>query len=172
MSSVRFAFILTLILAVNILNYVFNISNTVLEPTLPSVFIQHAFFPVNSPKLIPSCTNNDVYATTSYAFVSLLSLSQKLDYDIKHYVMSAVKLGMSIRRFTNLDLLLMISVEPGKEAFTDKIILEHYFALTDAEWKICLVPNIQPLAEDNNNRLYQARVFQKLMHGDWLSTRQ
>jgi hypothetical protein len=124
--------------------------------------VSPVIFHVGEPKLILSCLNSDIYATTSFAFVSLLTFSPSLEKDIHNYVTSSTKLGMSIRRFTNLDLLLMIPIVQEEEEFINKVLMSNWNALRNAGWKVCMVPNIQPNQETGDKRLYQAKVFSKL----------
>lgn len=92
---------------------------------------------------------NEVFAETRFAFVSMLSGHLRL------YAISAIKLGTSIRRWSGLDLVMM----EIKERPLGPEIRSHLLA---AGWKICTVPAIDSPPTQEKNPYLEALMYSKL----------
>lgn len=105
------------------------------------------FFPTRE-RPISACSS--VTATTEFAYVAMLSTH------LKEYGLSAIKLGHTLRRHSNLDLLLL-------ELYGKPIPARTLESLVSAGWKVC---NVQPINGPHNvpknaNRFLQASVYSK-----------
>lgn len=90
------------------------------------------------------------HVNSRYAIVSLLS------GDFNRYGHSALKLGHSIRKFTNMDMIMMViasKILPQKESTF----------LTNIGWKVCIVPCIEgPSNQSTQNRFLEAKLYTKI----------
>jgi hypothetical protein len=94
---------------------------------------------------------NPVTATTKFAVVSMLSVPHNHQNE-KGYFHGAAKLGVSIRRFSSLDMI-MLAVDLGNEA--PKLI-------QNAGWKWCSVPVIHGPNNGVKNRFIDSFMYSKL----------
>jgi len=102
-----------------------------------------------NPDPLRSCLNGHS-AQTPYAIVSMISKKNKLQ---RIYSASAVKLAKTIRKFTNVDLV-MLAIEP--------LHPDDSSALEKAEWKICAMQGIQgPPNPKRSNRFLEANLYSK-----------
>jgi hypothetical protein len=92
-----------------------------------------------------------VIATTRFAVVSMLSVPNDKPND-KGYFLAAAKLGVSVRRFSTVDMI-MLAVDIGNEP--PKLI-------TDAGWKWCDVAVIPGPNNTVHNRFIDSFMYSKL----------
>ena len=96
-----------------------------------------------------SLCENEVFAETNFSFVSMLSGNMKL------YAISAIKLGVSIRRWSNQDMIMM----EIRERPLSSEIRSHLQAVG---WKICVVPAIASPPTTDTNPYLDALMYSKL----------
>lgn len=133
-------------------------------PSLPEEFTykHRRLFPSTGPTPVSACLNPTVYATTKFAFVGILSVNEEVSRDVANYVAGAQKLGLSLGRFTNLDLVLMVPVDPSLYAEVSSAWSHAWMdLLSSSGWQICFVPVIDEVKMDES-RFYQAKLFSKL----------
>ena len=102
------------------------------------------------PQPISMCMGpHQVYSGSRFAVASLMS------GDFGLYGVSAMKLGKSIRKFTNVDMIMMI-------LDSRPIHADEHRSLMKAGWKTCIVPLIEgPLHVEKNNRFLEAKLYSK-----------
>ena len=87
-------------------------------------------------KLLKACRGGDTYGYTEYAFVSLISsVGGAAMRDLPFNVVSAAKLGVSLKRWTNLDAVMMLV--GGRT-----LPFEQQHTLTHSGWIICYMDNL------------------------------
>lgn len=164
MNVTKLSLFIVFVISVNLVFYIFTLVDEIFEESLPETHVEHYNFEFTEPKLITSCINRNVYANTTFAFVSMLSLFSGVENAVPNYIESSKKLGMSIRRFTNLDLIMMIPVDESE--YKELTWIGHRIWWDDIEkasWKVCLVPVIDVTDSSVQNiRFYQAKLFSKL----------
>jgi hypothetical protein len=111
------------------------------------------------------CAPDRPASTTDFAFVALLTVLQEpicFLWCFERYVQGAIVLARSIRRVTNLDMILMLAGEArhGMRPATHQ-------RLTSEGWRLCAVETVRPFAEavrglENTNRFVMADVYTKL----------
>mmetsp|Transcript_88190 Transcript_88190/g.234492 ORF Transcript_88190/g.234492 Transcript_88190/m.234492 type:complete len:341 (+) Transcript_88190:86-1108(+) len=140
----------------------------VLLATLTMILIVQLFFPgyaddlqlqlLNIPLVVPeksnttkliSICNDKVVASTPFAFVSMLS------GNIRLYSLSAAKLGISIRRFSDQDLIMLEILERPLESETREL-------LHASHWQICAVSSVPNPPQAPANKYLDALMYTKL----------
>ena len=164
MSVLRISIFLISVISINIVFYIYDLIDVIFQESLPEVRYETYDFEEIKPRVINSCLNPTVYATTPFAFVSMLSVFAGVENDLPNYIESSKKLGMSIRRFTNLDLILMVPV--NKNEYEQLTWIGHriwWDELERASWKVCVVPVIDVADKSLQDiRFYKAKLFSKL----------
>jgi len=109
---------------------------------------QHAFSG-KTPVPLSACTDNQpVFADTDFAVMSMNSGA------FQRYGVSAMKLANTVRRFTDVDMIMM-SIEGRSMTSCQQKQMEA------AGWKICTVPAIQGPPTSETNRFLEALMYSK-----------
>jgi hypothetical protein len=128
------------------------------------VLIKPIYWKATQKKLLSSCLNPNVYATTQFAFFGIFSVFKGLEHEIDNFMISTIKLGTSIKRFINLDQILMVPVDPND--LYDSHWIGHkvwWDQFENSGWKVCYVPSIDLENQQYHHiRFYQAKLFSKL----------
>jgi len=145
MNSVKGSLLGTFVAGLIILIYVLDVIDILWEDDIPTVDMNPYFFEKKNYRIISSCLNADVFATTSFAFASVYDFKYDNPEDWSKWSTTNPfkKLGMSMRRFTNLDHLLLVPVSEKQfynvKSPVHKIYWDQYRNL---EWKVCFVPRV------------------------------
>ena len=107
----------------------------------------------SAQKRLQACKGS-VYGFTNFAFVSMITSSGRgAMEELPLYVMGAAKLGVSIKRWSNIDTVMM--VVGGR-------VLPQQNLLVSAGWIICYLDAIENPSSDVSNRFLSAKMYSKL----------
>ena len=121
--------------------------------TLPKA---HKTLYVENTKVLGACKGGITYGKTEFAFVSMLSNIEGVAMrDLGNYISSASKLGESIKKWTNLDTVMMIV---GSEPLAS----EHIQSLESVGWIMCYVDEVENPYSHISNRFLSAKMYSKL----------
>lgn len=124
--------------------------------------IAKRLYPNKNKSILSSCLNPNVFASTPYAFIGILSINREVSSEFSGYVIGTEVLGYSIAKYTNLDLILMIPV--NERMLTDvqsQKNIQWLDSLEKAGWMPCFVPMIDEVKMEGS-RFYEAKLFSKL----------
>ena len=107
-------------------------------------------------KELKICGLYKTYGYTEFAYVSMISEEgSEAKNSLQLYMKSAAKLGVSIKQWTNLDMVMMV-------VGSNNLSQEYQNTLSQSGWILCYVKSIENPNSGANNRFLSAKMYSKL----------